>query len=327
MPPLAEAWADVVRVPENRSALRAARRLARGLEGGALPFAPLVLHGPAGVGKSAVVAALVAATAVDGQIVRVVPAHDIEPRPDADDGDHFADWLTCDLLVVEDLQHLPERAADWLRRLLDARTARRRPTAFTANVGPGALAHLPRRLTGRLAAGLAVAIGPLSPASRRRILAKHAERRNLRLTPEALRWLADHPTGGGLRPLLGMIDELKAATRGRPEPIPRDDAELLLAHREPNSAGIDDIARKVAVAFDVEAKDLGGPSRLRNIVIARQVAMLLAHDIGHYSLPAVGRAFGRDHTTVLHSVRKVRDRMEDDRALAGTVRQLAEELV
>lgn len=326
MPQIAESWLDVVRVPENRSALRAARRLARGLESHSLPFAPLVLHGPTGVGKSLLVTALVSECAVGGRIVRIVSAHELEPRSDEETGDTFAEWLACDLLIVEDLQHLPDRAADWLRRLLDSRTARRRPTVFTANVGPAALAHLPRRLTGRLAAGLAVALAPLSPKSRCRIVGEQADRRGIRLTPDALRWLADHPTGGGLRPLLGMLDELKTVASGRPEPINAEEARRLLAHREPKPAGIDDITLKVAAAFDVKPKELLGPSRLRNILIARQVAMLLAHDVGHFSLPVVGRAFGRDHSTVLHAVRKVRDRMEDDRTLAGTVRQLAEEL-
>lgn len=322
---LADVWDDVVRVPENRSALRAARRLARGLGRPSPPFAPLVLHGPTGCGKSAVTAALVVAAANDGRAARTVAANDIDPRP-TDDDDRFAEWLACDLLVVEDLQHLPERAAEWLRRLLDGRTAHRRATVLTANVGPAALLHLPRRLTSRLVAGLVVPIDPLAAKSRRRLLADQAERRQLRLTPGAVRWLAEQPTGGGLRPLLGMLDTLRAGTRGRAEPITRELAERLLANREAKPASFDAIVLKVAAAFDVKPKDLKGQSRLRTVMLARQVAMYLAHDVAKCSLPVVGRAFDRDHTTVLHAVRKVRDRMAEDGAFAGSVRQLAEEL-
>ncbi len=330
MPLLADVWDDVVRVPENRSALRAARRLARAISRqparGAIPFAPLVLHGPTGCGKSSVAGALVAAAANDGRSARTVAANDIDPRPTDDDADRFAEWLACELLIVEDLQHLPERSAEWLRRLLDGRASHRRATVLTANVGPAALLHLPRRLTSRLVAGLVVPIDPLSAKSRRRLLADQANRRNLRLTPGAVRWLAEHPTGGGLRPLLGMLDTLRAGTRGRAEPITRELAERLLANREVKPANFDAIVLKVAATFDVKPKELKGPSRLRTVMLARQVAMYLAHDVAKFSLPVVGRAFDRDHTTVLHAVRKVRDRMAADGAFAGSVRQLAEEL-
>jgi chromosomal replication initiator protein len=324
MPLLADAWADVVRVPENRSALRAARRLARGVERHALPFAPLVLHGPAGGGKSALVAALVGAVATGGRTARAVAANDIDPRPT--DDDLFAAALGVDLLVVEDLQHLPERAADWLRRLLDGRTAHRCATVFTANVGPAALTHLPRRLTSRLVAGLVVPVEPLAAASRRKLLATIAARRGVRLAPSAIRWLADQPTGGGLRPLLGQLDTLRAGVRGRAEPIDRDEAERLLATREAKPIRFDAIVLKVAAAFDVKPKELKGLSRLRSVMLARQVAMYLAHDVAKFSLPAVGRAFDRDHSTVLHAVRKVRELRAEDRGFAGTVRQIAEEL-
>jgi chromosomal replication initiator protein len=325
MPLTATVWADAVRVPENRSALRAVRRLARGLTTRGRPVSPLVLHGPTGCGKSLLANALVAATATGGRSARTLAANDLDPRP-TDDDDAFAPALACDLLVVEDLQHLPERSAEWLRRLLDGRAAHRRATVLTANVGPAALVHLPRRLTSRLVAGLVVPIDPLGPESRRRVLAGRAERLGLRLTASALRWLADQPTGGGLRPPLGMLDTLKAATRGNPAAIDRDTAERLLAPRNSPANGFDAIALKVAAAFDVKPKDLRGPSRLRTILVARQVAMYLAHDAAGFSLPAVGRAFDRDHTTVLHAVRKVRERIDGDKTFAGRVKQLAGEL-
>ena len=324
MPLLADAWADVVRVPENRSALRAIRRLARSLVVHAPSVTPLVLHGPTGCGKSLLIGALATAGATDGHTVRTLAANDLDPRPTEDD--IFASALACDLLIVEDLQHLPERSAEWFRRLLDGRTAHRRATVLTANVGPATLVHLPRRLSSRLVAGLVVPIEPLSPVSRRRVLTVRAERLGLRLTTSALRWLADQPTGGGLRPLLGQLETLKTATRGNPARIDRDTAEHLLGPRVAAATGFDAIALKVAAAFDVKAKDLRGPSRLRTVLEARQVAMYLAHDTVGFSLPAVGRAFGRDHTTVLHAVRKVRERIAGDETFAGRVKQLAGEL-
>jgi chromosomal replication initiation ATPase DnaA len=118
----ATGWASVVPVPEVRSALRAARRVAR-LPAAGTPV--LTLHGPPGCGKTTVVTALLAAVAADpaGRTARSVPANDLDPDPAADP---VADLAGCDLAVIEDVQHLPAAAAGAVERLLDARARRRR---------------------------------------------------------------------------------------------------------------------------------------------------------------------------------------------------------
>ncbi len=324
---LADVWDGVVRVPENRSAMRAVRRLAQCLNRRIPPTIPLVLHGPTGVGKSAIVSCLIQAVTSDANALsaQVVSAHDIDPRP-GEDEERFQEWECCDLLLVEDVQHLPERSADWLRRLLDERTSHRRATVLTANVGPAALGQFPRGLTSRIVAGLVVPMDALSPASRRVILAQAAERRGIHLTESALDDLAQHPTGGGMRPLLGVLDALKASHAGRATPIEREDVEYLLGEGQRKPGFFDVVVLKVAAAFDVKPRDLRGTSRLRTVLLARHVAIYLAHEIGKESLPVIGRAFGRDHTTVLHAVRKVRELVNRDPNLAGMVEQLTREL-
>lgn len=328
---IAGVWDGVIRVPENRSALRGARRLAQGIEARNLPFTPLVLHGPTGCGKSAITSVMMTAVATDGRTARLLYANDLDPRA-SDHDDLFEATRDCDLIIIEDLQHLPERSAEWLQHLLDDRHQRRKATVLTANVGPAALTHLPRRLTSRLVAGLVLPIDPLSATTRRKLLIDQAQRRQLHLTPDAVRWLADLPTGGGLRPLLGMLDTLKATTRGQSPStsgfhrIDRATVERLFALHTTKSPNFETIVLKVAAAFDVKSKELLGPSRLRTVVLARQVAMYLAHEVAGFSLPSIGRALDRDHTTVLHSVRKIRDLMTEDRTIASTIRQLTEEL-
>src|SRR5439155_13520162 len=117
----------------------------------------------------------------------------------------------CDLLIVEDLQHLPPRAADALTRLVDHRLSRRRPLVVTATAGPAQLTDLPARLTSRLSAGLVVGLEPLSAASRRLLLDRLARQRRLRTAPGVLDWLAGH-TPGGVRPLLGALTALETLT-------------------------------------------------------------------------------------------------------------------
>src|SRR5262245_19636289 len=207
--PSSAAWNGFLLLPENLIAARAVRSLCRAVLAKKRPAAnPLVLHGGPGTGKSRLVAALTErlATAPDGLIVQTVSAGDRTRAPDESLSDR--DLCDCDVLALEDVQFLTTRTADAAADLLDRRTVRRRATIVTASAGPAGLAHLPHRLTSRLAAGLVVQLEPLSVASRRAILADAARARGVRLTTDALDWLANQPTSGRVRLTLGLLQNL-----------------------------------------------------------------------------------------------------------------------
>jgi chromosomal replication initiator protein len=320
-------WHGFLVTPETRFAARAVRSACRATLAHKRQTAnPLVLHGPPGTGKSRLLAAAAAhlAAAPGGATVRLVSAGDLARSPDEALTD--PDLVACDLLALEEVQHLTDRTADAACDLLDHRIARRRATLATSAASPAGLAHLPRRLTSRLAAGLVVRLEPLSAESRRLVLADAATARGVRLTADALALLADRSTGGGVRAALGLLQNLAQVAKSFPGPLGPAEVERTLAETgQPILAGptVSAIVGVVAAAFGVSEADLLGPSRLRTVLRPRQVAMYLSRELTGLSLPRLGAAFGgRDHTTVLHACRKVAEEMRGDAALANRVGEL-----
>ncbi|MFM8271894.1 MAG: helix-turn-helix domain-containing protein [Gemmata sp.] len=323
-------WNGFLVLPENRVAVRAARAVCRAvLARKRVGANPLMLHGPPGTGKSRLGAALVAqlTTAPDGATAQVVSAGDVARSPDESLTDRAL--TECDLLTLEDVQHLPAKSADVACDLIDARASRRRATVVTASAGPSQLL-LPQRLTSRLSAGLVVRLDPLAVPSRRAILAEVAAQKGVRLDDDALTWLAEQATGGGVRAALGLLQNLAQVAKSFPGPLTRPDVQQTLAQTgQPTSstADVSRIVERVTAAFGVSEKELLGPSRLRSVMRPRQVAMFLARELTKLSLPRLGAAFGRDHTTVLHACRKVAQELEGDAALAKQVSDLRGVLV
>lgn len=311
-------------LPENASAVRAAQRLLDGKLS-----APLLLHGPPGVGKSGVVAGLVSEflASPDGHTARQLVAAEM-PRPSkVNDALDLTELTGTDLLVIEDLQHLSPRDVPTLCQLLDERQVHARPTVLTATSGPAGLTAFPRRLTNRLAAGLVVRLDTPSVSSRRVLLERFAAEGNVHLTDEALDWMAT--TADGVRQLLGFVGKLRPVMKGYPTALTVAQVQEWLVEptETETKSRLDRLVNRVASAFGVKAKELLGASRLRTVMLPRQVAMTLARDLLKLPLTEIGQHFGgRDHTTVLHAVRKIEEQAKADTELAGRLRELRAEV-
>ncbi len=323
---------DFLLLPENQFAARAIRTLARAvvLEKPA-SMCPLFLHGAPGCGKSHLTSAFLAAVTqgLPELIARIEPAGDLARLESTGEDAGFADrdLVTCDALILEDIQHLPERAADGVCALLDQRARRRKALIVTSGIGPAGLTQLPHRLTSRLASGLVVPLQTPGAASRMAILKAVAAKKKLRLSDDACEWLAEQTAG--LRSAIGSLSNLALLAPQYPGPLDRSIVQEILAQNEqPTSreGSVAAIIRRVAAAFGIAEKQLLGSSRLRNVLVPRQVAMYLVRELAGLSLPRIGTAFGRDHTTVLHACRKIEELIKTDAVLNGRVRQLRGEL-
>jgi chromosomal replication initiator protein len=314
-----------VPLPENRSARAAVGILAEAVAGGqSLEVGnPLLVHGPAGAGKTHLVewlAGEVVARAADRIVVQLA-AGDFR---DGDEAASFRDDVTAaDLVIVEDLQRLPEWAAAALANWLDEGVAAGQAWVFTANVGPAELIDLPMRLTSRLSSGLVVRLGALGLESRLEFLRQSTARRGLVVEDDALLRLATD-AAGSVRQLKGLVVRLEA--------LPRLPGRMLSTatvgdhfrvEAETKRASVEQLVERVSGYFHVQARQVRGPGRTRDVLLARQVAMSLARSLTGLSLERIGAFFGgRDHTTVMHACRKVDQQIATDLALAAAVRQL-----
>ncbi len=313
-------------LPEHRPAWQALRRLAAAVGRGA-GGVPIVLHGPTGTGKTHLLNRLVDRLAAGSSTTAITEAaaelgRELLLQP-TERRAQVRELLHADLLIVEDLQHLPPAASDELAYVIDHRRARRKANVVTANAGPAGWNVSPR-LMSRLVSGLVVGIPPLSVASRRAVASALCDSRGIAVPPEVLDWLTRH--AGGLRPMIGDIARLESLAKITPGPLTLPVVRDALTEPPADTPRVlDQLAEIVEARFRVTHKILLGPSRLKNVVWPRQLAMYLARTAG-LSLADIGKYFGgRDHTTVKHSVDKVVGVLAEDAGLREWVKSVTRE--
>jgi chromosomal replication initiator protein len=331
--PLSKTFSSFVAVAECRAAQLAACRLDAdlALEHDLPDFNPLYLFGPPGCGKSHLCQALIdSATRRQPQLtVAVIVAGDWRARHEADENDVPATPLgeagAVDLLVLEDLQHLPARCGDTLANALDGWMAEGRRLVATAACGPQQL-DLPARLVSRLAAGLVVPIEPLQPASRLRLLQEWTKQQRLSVAGSTLEWLARRISGG--RQLEGSLARLDALARDKRQPLEvADVAEAFTDENTSSQQSVERIVASVSRFFNIDAGQLRSKQRRRSALLPRQIGMYLARKLTALPLKQIGAYFGgRDHATVLHACRKIEGTLTHDLVLRGNVRQLSASL-
>lgn len=312
----------------NSLALAAARQVA---SGGAVTFNPLYLHASVGLGKTHLMQAVAAKARAAGRKVLYLTAEHFMYRfvsaLKAQSALAFKDTLrSIDLLLIDDMQFLhgkqvQQEFCHTLNALIDGA----RQVIVAADRAPSELDTLDDRVRSRLSGGLVVGILEPDFSLRRNILTARvaASKRtypNFEVPETVLDYIAKHVASSG-RDLEGALNRLVAHNQLTNQPITQEMAELtlrdLIRSSEPRRVKIEDIQRVVSKHYNVTKADLLSARRTRTIVRPRQIAMYLAKVMTPRSLPEIGRRFGnRDHTTVLHAVRKIEELAKGDHALA-----------
>jgi len=315
----------------NRVALAAARAIAE-TGTGALRFNPLFIHASVGLGKTHLLQAIAATALKRAAPVRVayLTAEYFMWRFATairdNDALSFKEQLRdIDLLIIDDMQFLQGKSIQHefchlLNSLLDSA----KQVVVAADRPPAELESLDLRVRSRLQGGVSLEIGAPDYEMRLEILRyrlklARQDEASLNIAEEVLSHIARTVSGSG-RDLEGAFNQLLFRQSFESDlSISRVDELLghLTRSGEPKRIRIEEIQRVVARHYNISKQDLLSNRRTRSIVKPRQVAMYLAKMMTLRSLPEIGRRFGgRDHTTVLHAVRKIEDMVGGDQKLA-----------
>jgi chromosomal replication initiator protein len=320
----------------NALACSAAQRVADARPGQPLSFNPLYIHSPAGQGKTHLLNAISWRIRESNPDIKVLYLtaerfmyHFIAALKDRDTI-AFKDYFqTINVLLIDDFQFLQGKTMQQefchtFNSLVDSK----RQVIVAADVPPSQLETLEPRMRSRLAGGLVVDIETPDVELRRSILKARladAGRHDpaIMIPDDVVEFLANRITGGG-RELEGALIRVVASQQLTRAPMTVDLAAAAvrdLSHTpEAVRIRIEDILQIIGKHYSVSRSDLLSPRRARSIVRPRQIGMYLAKKLTSRSLPEIGKRFGgRDHSTVLHAVRKIEELLKADEKLAREI--------
>lgn len=319
----------------NALAHAAGDRVARH-EGSAL-YNPLFVHAGVGLGKTHLLHAIGHEARGLGKRVIYLTAdrfmYGFVASLKAQTSHAFKEKLRgIDLLILDDVQFIQGRTIQQeFGHTLNALIDSGRQVVIAADRPPSDLESLDERARSRLAGGLVVEVGSLDEELRIKILTTRiaavcAEHSGFEVNQDVIAYVARHVTTNG-RDLEGAVNRLLAHATLTGAAVTLDTAETairdLVRNREPKRVKIEEIQKLVASRYNVSRSDILSERRTAAVVRPRQIAMYLSKALTLRSLPEIGRRFGgRDHTTVLHAVRKIEKALGEDAAMSEEVELL-----
>jgi chromosomal replication initiator protein len=280
-------------------------------------YNPLFIYGGVGLGKTHLIHAVGNALLADKPDARILYLHaeqfitDVVKNYQRKTFDELkAKYHQLDLLLIDDVQFFAgkERTQEEFFNAFEALLAKKAHIIMTSDTYPKGLVDIDERLTSRFDAGLTVAIEPPELEMRVAILMRKAEL-EATLMPEDVAFFVAKNVRANVRELEGALRKILAYSRFSHKEIniglAREALKDLLSIQN-RQIGVENIQKTVADFYKIKVADMYSKKRPASIARPRQIAMYLAKDMTQKSLPEIGELFGgRDHTTVLHAVRKI----------------------
>jgi chromosomal replication initiator protein len=323
----------------NRIAHAAATQVAEVATGTTPAFNPLYIHSSVGLGKTHLLQAVaweIKRRNPNAQVLYLTAERFryqfVEAIRSQDPAAFKERFRQIDVLLVDDLEFMQgERTEQEFDHIINSLLDGGRQVVVASARAPNHIERLNERMRSRLQRGLVTEIGGLDHDLRLKVLERRVgEKRGFDASfdvgADVLDLLADRLTESG-RELEGAITRLYATWQYTRTPLTLDIAETvirdLVQGLEPRRVKIEDILRVVSRHFGVSKGDLLSQRRHRSVVWPRQIGMYLAKQMTARSLPEIGRRFGnRDHTTVIHAIRKIEGILSDNPKLRDELEEL-----
>jgi chromosomal replication initiator protein len=316
----------------NRFAHAAAVAVA---EAPAKAYNPLFIYGDSGLGKTHLLHAIgTYAKELYGNVrVRYVSSEEftndfINSIRDDKASAFQRRYRDLDVLLVDDIQFLEnkERTQEEFFHTFNTLYNANKQIVISSDRSPKQLTTLEDRLRSRFEWGLMTDIQPPELETRIAILRKKAIQDRLNAPDDVLEYIASK-ISTNIRELEGALIRVTAFASLNRQPVDLGLAEIVLKDLIPSGIGAEitapTIMAQTAAYFSLTIDDLCGTSRSRALVNARQIAMYLCRELTELSLPKIGQTFGgRDHTTVMHADRKIRELMAERRSIYNQVNEL-----
>ncbi len=300
----------------NELAFAASQRIA---EADNVSFNPLFLYGGVGLGKTHLMHAMgwkikelkpdrkviyLSAEKFMYQFVRALRYKDTSAFKEQ--------FRSIDVLMIDDVQFISgkDNTQEEFFHTFNALIEQNKQIVISADKSPSDLDGVQDRLKSRLGCGLVADIHPTTYELRLGILIEKAQKRGVEIPSKVLEFLS-HRIISNVREMEGALNRLVAHATLVGTSISVETAQIVLQDLLKSSnkkITIEEIQKKVAEHYNIRITDMHSPRRSRSVARPRQIAMYLAKSITSRSLPEIGRKFGgRDHTTVMHAVKKIEE--------------------
>ncbi|WP_441719883.1 MULTISPECIES: chromosomal replication initiator protein DnaA [unclassified Inquilinus] len=315
----------------NELAHAAARRVA---EANSVTFNPLFLYGGVGLGKTHLMHGIawhirqkhperrvlyMSAEKFMYQFIRALRFKDTMTFKEL--------FRSVDVLMIDDVQFISgkDSTQEEFFHTFNALVDQNRQVVISADKSPSDLEGMEERLRSRLGWGLVADIHPTTYELRLGILQAKAETARVEIPAKVMEFLA-HKITSNVRELEGALNRITAHAELVHRPVTLESTQELLhdlLRASDRRVTIDEIQKRVAEHYNIKIADMHSARRARTVARPRQVAMYLSKQLTPRSLPEIGRKFGgRDHTTVMHAVKKVEELCSEDRSFAEDVELL-----